>query len=549
MSQTEKSRFVPNVPDYEERAEKYKSAGFWGRETFDVIFDRAAEKYRDKIAVIDDYGQLTYQQLKNQIDTVATNLSRQGIGRGDVVTVQLPNWKESLVAIHAVSRLGAVCMPISPNSRLLDLSSMMQRAGAKALIIAANFLKFDFADMAVKLKEQVKSIEHVWVVGEGDRHGLSSWSDLMKPMDQPIPSVARPEEIYMLYFSSGTTGAPKGIMHSHNTWLWGLRMAPLVYRMTPEDVDLIVLPVMMTYGIAHACSALQIGGRVILSERYVVDRMVELIVKHDVTFLPVAPPHVFDLIKYVENHPGVKITTMRTLQVGGGPTPPELLRKVNRYFGSMVLSEYGMSEQIPLTATTADTPIERVSTSVGWPSYPASEIKLVDENGKLCPIGVPGEIFTRGPALFLGYYGDPEQTAATFTSDGWFKTGDLGVNAEDGLLNLVGRKKEMIVRGGLNIDPKEIEGLLTQHPKVGQVAIIGMPDERMGEKVCACIIPKSQDQAPTLDEIVSFLREKGLPSQKLTQQLEIMKEFPITPTFKVRKTIMRDNIIKKAQKR
>ncbi|MDD5722869.1 MAG: class I adenylate-forming enzyme family protein [Syntrophales bacterium] len=505
-------------------------------------------KFPNKIAIIDDYGQLTYQQFKDQSDLVAANLRSHGIGRGDVVTIQLPNWKEFAIAVYAISRIGAICMPISTNYRLHDAGSMIQRAGAKALILPANFLNFDFADMAIQLQSQVESLEHVWVVGEGDRHGLSSWSDLMKPVGQPVERAGKPDDVALLFYSSGTTGVPKGVMHSHSTFIQSyIRSLTALNQYNDTLVGIVVVPAMLSYGIVQTSLHLHVGGTVILCERYKIDRMVELILQYGINHLPLVPPHVFDLVKYVEEHPEVKIATLKTILASGAATPPALLKKVHDYFGAMIQSAYGLSEHLAITCTIPDTPIELVSTTIGVPMHPATEIDILDNSGNRCPTGVTGEITSRGPELFLGYYGQPELTASVLTPDGWFRTGDLGFIGDDGYLRIVGRKKEMIIRGGLNIDPKEIEELLEKYPKVAQVAIIGMPDERLGEKVCACIIPKSQDQAPTMEEINSFLREKGLSSQKLPQQLEIMKEFPMTATFKVRKTIIRDDLVKKVQ--
>lgn len=527
-----KAKILPNVHNYELRLAKYKSQGHWGTDTFDRILDEVVDRNLNKIAIIDNRGSITYRDLKNYADTVAANLRVHGIGRGDVVSVQLPNWKEAFIIFYATSRLGAVYQPLNTNYRAHDAITIMNLAGSKALILPFSFLSFDFAKMALDIRSEVGTLEHIWVVGEGDRHGLSSWEELLKLASQPIEPCGDAEDVFYLPYTSGTTGTPKGIMQSHCTYIFSMNQNP--FKLTNKDVGLVALPIGLNFGITTANLTLYYGGTLVLMDRYNDQEMIKNIIRYNVTYFPAVPPFVYDLVNYMEEHKELRIESLRALQAAGAATPPAVIKKAVEMFGCTVYSCYGMTEDNLHTTVDVDTPIELVSTTVGRPAAPM-ELHILDDQMRPCPKGVAGEIAARGPGLFLGYYRAPELTAACHTPDGWFLTGDLGVVDEDGYLHIVGRKKEMIIRGGLNIDPKEVENLLLQHPKVEQVVVIGLPDDRLGERVCACIIPKSTDLAPTLEELGPFLREHGLASQKLPERVEIMKNFPLNALMKVQK--------------
>jgi acyl-CoA synthetase (AMP-forming)/AMP-acid ligase II len=362
---------------------------------------------------------------------------------------------------------------------------------------------------------------------------------LIEPADHPIEPCGNLEDVFYLPYTSGTTGAPKGVMQSHCTYLYGLDLGP--YGVTHDDIGLVIMPVALHFGLIIGNLMLWFGCTFILMERYNCQEMIENIIKYNVTFLPAIPPFVYDMVHYMDENKGLRVQSLLSMPVAGAATPPALIKKTKELFGCTIYSAYGMTENSLLTTTKIDTPVELVSTTVGLP-FGATELDILDDQGRSCPKGVMGEIAARGPSHFLGYYGESELTAASHTADGWLLTGDLGIVGDDGYLRIVGRKKEMIIRGGANIDPKEVEELLLQHPKVGQVAVIGLPDERLGERVCACIIPKSADLVPTLQELVTFLRSSGLASQKLPERVEIMKDFPRTATMKVQKFQLRKQL-------
>lgn len=540
----EKPRAI--VPGYAQRVARYKADGSWTSDTLDREIDRVVEANRNKLAVVDAYGSLTYGQLQEQADRVACQLSRRGIGRGDVVTVQLPNRKEFPVILYALARLGAVLHPANIAYRQHELIQMMNLAGTKAMITTTVFRNFDHAAMAEESRPEVPGLEQVYVVGEGDRHGLDAWELLLEPVDAPLKSAGQAEDVLVLLYTSGTTGKPKGVMHTHCTVLASGRDCTNRFGLTGETVGMLVVPVGMAFGIGTINNSLLPGGSLVMLEAFTAEGAVEMMTKHGVTFLVAVPAMLLDIMKSLEGKPKSALPPLKLFGYAGAAVPRELLLKAREMFGCTIISIYGMSENIGHTCTPLDAPMELISNTVGT-VYPHQEIAILDASRQPCPTGVTGEIAARGAHQFVGYYGEPEMTAACHTPDDWFLTGDLGLIGEDGYVRIVGRKKEMIIRGGLNIDPREIEDLLRGHPMVRDVAVIGIPDERLGEKACACVIPAKPGADLTLADVVTHLRGQGISNQKLPERLEVVSEFPLTVTMKVRKATLREQVVAKME--
>ncbi|MDP2937580.1 MAG: fatty acid--CoA ligase family protein, partial [Dehalococcoidia bacterium] len=343
--------------------------------------------------------------------------------------------------------------------------------------------------------------------------------------------------------TGGTTGYPKGVPRTHNELLCHASNWARVMETTPQSTFLVPVPMTHVFGLVEGFYIpLTNGATLVLVDRFDPLEALRLIEQEKVTHALLVPAVIVSLLHY----PGLDrfdTSSLRVIITGGGPCPEEAIHQAKTRLGCAVISQYGMSEG-PLSTTLLSDPPEVVSVTVGSPHCEGSEIKIVDEERRPLASGETGELAFRGPSLFQGYYEEPAYTAAAFDEEGWFYTGDLCLRDARGNLRIVGRKKDIIKRGGETVMPREIEELLYTHPKVLNAAVIGMPDARLGERVCAYVVPNVGEEI-TLPEIVQFLKKKGLATFKLPERLEVVAELPITPPSKVQKNVLREDIVRK----
>ncbi|MBX6377850.1 MAG: long-chain fatty acid--CoA ligase, partial [Clostridia bacterium] len=356
--------------------------------------------------------------------------------------------------------------------------------------------------------------------------------------DEPLASrcPVGADDIMRMAFTSGTTGDPKAVVHTYNTTLCVPRIARSAHAYDENAVLLIFLPVGLNWGFLNLVEALYHGARAVLVDRFDAGRVLRLIQAERVTHFSTSPTALIALL----NDPGLgacDLTSLRLIVSGGASCPVEVIRQVQERFPARFLELYGMLETGYHTFTRMEDDPVAVCGKVGRPAD-GMGLRILDDEGRDLPPGEVGEIACFGPSVTIGYNRNPEANARSFTPDGWFLTGDLGVVDESGNLQIVGRKKDMIIRGGANIYPRELEEILFTHPKVLNVAVVGLPDPYLGERTCACIIPKPGETL-TLAEVVAFL-EGRIARYKLPQHLEIFQDFPLTPTGKVRKFALRE---------
>lgn len=538
------SRFPTFSADYRRR---FIEAGLWLDRTLYDYFAETVSCFPDRVAIVAGDRRITFAAWDDEAEQLAAGLVRLGIRKGDIVSVQLPNWPEMCVLQVALARIGAVIQPMHMAYRELEMRSMLRFCESRAVILPAAYRGFDHAGAVAAMRDELPDLEHVIVVGPGSAAGLR-YVDLLRGTDGlSAYEAAHPihaDDVYYLNFTSGTEGDPKGFLHTHNTMLSVLkRFADLQHQRDPkaaEDVILANSPMSHSFGHLTTYFVLLRGIRMVLVERFDAGETLRIIARERVTSLSGTPAHLISLL----HHPdfdAYDLSCVRSVSVGGAPCPPQLMAEIEAKFHVRIGNTYGMGENIVHTRTLPDDPPEILRETVGLP-VPGAELKIfADDRVTELPAGEVGEIGFRGPTLFLGYYKNAERTRETRNADGWFFTGDVGFVDKRGYLHLAGRKTELINRGGSKIFPKEIEDLLHGHPKILKAAVVGMPDYRLGERVCAYVVPR-QGQALSLAELTAYLTERGAMKYKFPERLELVDELPLTPTGKVMKEPLRRDI-------
>ncbi|MBI1959194.1 MAG: AMP-binding protein [Candidatus Rokubacteria bacterium] len=522
--------------------ERYTRAGHWGSETFSQILARQAAAHPEREVLVDGRHRVTYGELKARVDRVAAKLGALGIGRGDVVTIQLPNCVEFAYVFFALERLGAVANQIGPDFRSREVEYINRFSESRAFVCPAAFKGFDYVGMIEELRPKLPALKTVCVLG-GRGDGTVSLDDIVYG-DDPVSLRAEPlgaDDVMRMAFTSGTTGNPKGVIHSHNTTLSACRNLNRDMDVSERDVFLIYLPLGLNWGYLTLVQAVLAGARAVLLDQFSGRAALELIDRERVTFIPTAPASIIAML----NEPDFGRFTLSSLRVvitGGAACPVETIREFRARMRGHLIELYGMLETGFHTYTRFSDDPEAVTGTVGKPSSGLG-LRLIDEHGRDVPPGAAGEIAADGPSVHLGYHKNPTANAELFTADGWFRTGDLGQFDQAGNLKIVGRLKEMINRGGKKFFPREIEEILYTHPKILHAAIVGVPDPRLGERNCLCVIPRPGERI-SLEEIVAFLKD-GVATYKLPEMVEVFEELPFTPTGKIQRHVLASQVLER----
>jgi acyl-CoA synthetase (AMP-forming)/AMP-acid ligase II len=519
-----------------ELSDRYARSGHWRGETFSRVLAQRALAHPTREAIVDRRQRVTYGELLARVDRVAAHLCALGVRPGDVITIQMPNWAEFAYVFFAAERLGAVANQIGPDFRSREVEYILRFSGSRVFVCPATFKGFDYVRMIEELRGGLPDLSVVAVLG-GGAPGTVSLDDLIHG-DRPAPGFEPhplgPDDVMRMAFTSGTTGNPKGVIHSHHTTLSTCRTLSADMAVTDREVLLAYLPLGLNWGYLTLVQAVLAGAKAVLLDQFSAAATLELIERERVTFIPTAPASIIAML----DHPGLgryDLSSLRVVITGGASCPLETIRDFRARMRGHLIELYGMLETGFHTYTRlADDP-EAVTGTVGRPAS-GMGLRLIDEHGHDVPPGAEGEIAADGPSVHLGYHNNPTANAELFTADGWFRTGDLGRLDGAGNLRIVGRLKEMINRGGKKFFPREIEEILYTHPKILHAAIVGVPDPRLGERNCLCVIPRAGARV-TLEEVLALLRDQ-VATYKLPEMLEIVDELPFTPTGKIQRHVL-----------
>jgi cyclohexanecarboxylate-CoA ligase len=538
---TVESLFAPEV------VRQYTAAGYWPNCSICAYLDAAVQRHAEKTAVIDRFGRFTYAELARLVDRLAFAFLAMGIEAGDVVSFQLPNWHQFVVIQYALSRIGAVGNPLIPIYRQRELRFMLTLAAAKVMIIPHTFRGFDYPAMLRQLRPELPTLERIYVLGNNVPDDMESFDALLTTPWEARGDVAalharqvNPNALAEIIFTSGTTGEPKGVMHTHNTILCPILSLIERLQLTAQEVVLMASTfghqTGYLYG-AHMPTVL--GGTGVYMDVWQPARAVELIAAEGVTWTMGATPFLSDLA-YAPNLQQHCIASLRLFLSAGAAIPRPLVIAAKERLRCAISAGWGMTENALVTVNRIGDPPEKVFGTDGC-CLRGMAVQVVDASGKAVPLGQEGDLVCGGPQHFAGYYKRPQVTASSFTSDGWFHTGDRARLDADGYLSISGRSKDIIIRGGENIPVVEVENLLHKHPKVQNVAIVAMPDPRLQEKACAFVMLKP-GATLTFDEMTAYLLQQQLAKQYLPERLEIVSAFPMTPSGKIQKYQLRQRI-------
>lgn len=531
------------------------TSGLWHDRTINDHLDACVAQCPDKIALTamqvegGTTTRFTYREMASMADRIAVGLTRLGVGRDDVVSLQLPNWWQFTLTYLACSRIGAVLNPLMHIFRERELSFMLNHSRSKVLIVPKLFRGFDFEQMADGLKPGLPDLQHVVVVGaETDgQPSVNSFEALLsgpaweqEPDAQEILTRNRPgpDDITQLLYTSGTTGEPKGVMHTANTLMSNILPYSEAMRLGRDDVVLMASPMAHQTGFMYGLMMpIMLRATAVLQDIWQPKAAIELIRSDGVTFTMASTVFLTDLANTV-TETGHAVSTLRTFLCAGAPIPGPLVEHARKAIGAKIVSAWGMSETGAVTLTRLDDDDERSFATDGCP-LSGVEVRVVDESDAPLPIGSVGRLLVRSCSGFGGYLNRADLNATD--PEGWFDTGDLAHLDERGYIRISGRSKDVIIRGGENIPVVEIEALLYRHPAIAAAAIVAYPDERLGERACAIVVTKPGEHID-LPEIVDFLKSHKVAMQYIPERVIVRDSLPTTPSGKVQKFKLRETV-------
>ena len=531
------------------RREKMLQEGYWLNKTILDSLNEAVYQYPDKVALvsykIEDQSEksFTYREMLHTANKISLGLKRLGVQKQDIVSCQLPNWWEFTLLYIACRRIGAVLNPLMPIFRERELSFMLKHTETKVLIVPKVFRKFDHEKLAYQLQKNIESLEHVVVVGgEGENsfeklllnHGLDNDPQILNTLNDVTITA---DDIAQLVFTSGTTGEPKGVMHTANTLFSNIVPYAKRLHLSKDDVIFMGSPMAHQTGFMYGLiMPVLLKAKAVLQDVWDVNIAIDLIHKHEVTFTMASTPFLNDLSEAVlDTHQS--LDSLKLFLCAGAPIPSTLVQKARQNMGVKVISAWGMTECGAVTTTRPEDDDERSFNTDGLP-LPGVEVKIVDDHGEVLPPHQSGTLMIRSCSNFGGYMKRPHLNETS--EDGWFDTGDIAYMDEHGYIRIAGRKKDVIIRGGENIPVAEVESLIYLHPDIATVALVPYPDERMGEKACAIVKLKEGAHSIRLKDLVDFLKVHNLANQYVPERLEVWDEIPMTPSGKIQKFKLRD---------
>lgn len=520
---------------------------YWPNRILTDHLDEAAGRHPDKVAVTGGNSMtgrtttLSFRQLRRLVNRIAAGLAAIGVEKGDVVACQLPNWWEFVALYLACVRIGAVINPLMPIFRQRELRYMLGFAEARVLVIPRFFRGCDYPAMVAELRPELPALAHVLVIdGNGEdsfeaRLLARRWEDEIDTAGLFAQRRPDPDDITQLLYTSGTTGEPKGVMHSSNSLLGILQQYATRLGLGGSDVIFMASPMGHQAGFMYGLMmGPMLGAKLVLQDIWNADQATLLIQDEAASYTKGSTPFLADLT----DSPAVDHADLSSLRIfvsSGAPIPRTLVQRAARRLGATIISAWGMSETGSVTTTLPDDPDDRIFGTDGV-ALPGMEVRVADAAGRPVPPGAEGALQCRGIGMFAGYFRRPELNG--MTPDGWFDTGDMATADAAGYIRITGRSKDIIIRGGENVPVVEVENVLYRHPAVREVAIVGMPDARLGERACAFVVLKD-GQDLSFQDMLSWLQQHQVARQYFPEHLELLPSMPRTASGKIQKFELR----------
>lgn len=535
----------------EEQIAYYTNLGFWDKWTFCDYIKRWATAFPDKEALIDVKTRLTWSQFRTMMDRMALNFLELGIKRDDLVVTQIPNCVEAIIAEFALARIGACVVPLAMQWREHELDYVLGQTEAPAVIVHKEYQGFNYVEMMKGLQSKHPKLRHIIAIGDGLPEVIVSYKKQLENrleekytadyLDQNFKIDAN--DVLTICYTSGTEADPKGCPRTHNHWKCFERSA-FLHHLTENVHDKVVmaLPWINLFGQSVGIlSMVMVGGTLILLDGFNPAVMAQTIAKEKATLYAGVPAMHVALLRYPELDK-YDLSSLRVVASGGAPCPTPVIKEMMSKFGCLVWNGFGSNEG-HLNVTEIGLEPELVSTTIGLPQL-YSQTKIVDETNNVLAVGKVGEFCQKSPFIIAGYYKRPDLNKKKWDQDDFYHTGDACYLDENGFYHFSTRLKDIIIRGGMNISAEEVEFILYRNPKIINVAVVGMPDQRLGEKCCAYVELKPGETL-SLEEVQAFMEKENVAKYKWPQRVEMIEQLPRTPTGKVLKYVLRDDIAKK----
>lgn len=533
-----------------EDVERYVKYRWWLGLTWGDMFDKSTDLYPRKEALVDDTARFTYRELREKVDRLAIGFMGLGIKERDFVLLQLPNWHEFIFAFFALQKIGAIVVLLVARHGLSEINYLSSLTHPVAWIGPDHYKNTEYLAMVQQAMKENKELRHLISVRSPENtaftplEGLIERSELTKSSLKAL-AARRPDplEVSIILPTGGTTGLPKAVPRTHNDYIASVEYHTRAWEVTCNDTMLTAAPVSHAQAI-HNC----VGGAFFNCAKYVLTDSTDaadickVIEREKVTAFPTVPALVHRIVS-MENLKDYDLSSLTRIYAGGAPSTPELVKSVYEKVGCKFVNALGSSEG-PAAMSRLDADLETICNTVGEKDCPYAQVKIVDQNLQELPPNKEGELITKGPNIFNGYFKSEEENRNVFTEDGFFRTGDLAKVDESGIITITGRIKETILRGGETLSAIGIERLVSSHPAVADVAVIGMPDKALGERICAYV--KLKDGASlSLEELVAYLRGIGASVLQLPERLELIDSIPLTKVGKADKKVLKEDIQRK----
>jgi len=538
------------TPYDKEDMAKYERLRWWLGMTWGDVFDKATDLYPGKIGLVDDQGRYTYQEMRRKVDRLAIGLMKLGIKQADRVLIQLPNWHEFIYAFFAVQKIGAIVVLLIPRHNQNEVNHFCSQTKPVAWILPKEYGKIEYQSLIDGVCKDNSQLKHIIQVRTGGDTQHTSMEDLIEGTELTKDNLAAlaerradPNEVAQIMPTGGTTGTPKLSPRTHNCYMVNVEYHAKSWEITSNDTLMVVTPV--GHGMALHWG---IGGaffnqaKLVLLDSVQPQDICETIEKEKVTAMPTVPALLARIIE-MEDLNKYKMDSLKKVSVGGAPSTPELVKTVEEKIGCKFVNGFGSVEGTTCSTRLGDS-IDLICYSVGKPDCPYDTLKIIDPEGNEVPQGTDGELVSKGPGVFTGYFMSHEENKNVFTKDGFFRTGDKARKDEFGNIWITGRIKDIIIRGGENVSAKDIEDLLSTHPDIADSAVVGMPDKILGERICAYVVVRG-GQALTFEGTIAFLKGKGASVLQLPERIEFVPLLPLTNIGKVDKKALREDIKKR----
>ena len=542
-----------------EMVKEFLDQGYWTQELFYDFWERNAREFGEREAMVDSKYRLTWSEAKKLVDAIAISWVEMGIPKDARIIIQSPNSVFGFLSRIACERAGCISLTVYPYLRELELEYMVERTQATAVVIPHIYRKFDYLEMYSELRKRFPHLKHFFLfddeVPRNAPEGTYSITKMareraVRPADENLLAARRfsaTDDVALLTTTSGTTGIPKLVEWPTAPRVCTSKGRVDIWRLTKDDITVAIAPhAGGAAGTLTYFAAPLAGAKTVMLEEFSPEEALALIEKEKATAIGVVPTHLVRMLECDASK--YDLSSLRFIRSAGGYLPPQVAEEAENAFNASITSDLGTQDVGSVSGCRVEDTKDLRRRTVGR-MLPGNNVRLVDKDtGQIVPEGEPGVLYFRGPHAPAGYYRDEDLTSTVFDPEGWTTTGDI-VKFDQGCLWILGRAKDMIIRGGQNIYPAEIEGLLNDHPKVSAVAVVPYPDREMGERACAYVIPKP-GQRFTFEDMVEFLKSRKLAMFKLPERLELVNEFPIVgDSGKVNKEVLKKNIAEKVKAR